>query len=208
MRPGDQSYRAAITTPAAAQGEGFCVYADIPMAAAALHADGVADRVLVVDLDAHQGNGTAITIAPWPWASIFDVYEDDLYPIPKEPEDFPFPIPAGTTGAEYLDLIDEALPAVLDAVKPGLVIYNAGSDPYAGDPLTRLGLTRTDLADRDLLVATLVREHGIPLAMVLSGGYARESWSIHADGIEAILTRFDRSASPPSVGAIPGAGRS
>lgn len=185
---------------AASWGEGFCAYADIPLAAATLHAEGLIERVLVVDLDAHQGNGTAATIRQWPWASILDVYEEDLYPSPKQPEDFPIPIPAGLAGAEYLGIVDEALPRALDAVKPDLVIYNAGSDPFVEDPLTRLRLSRGDLADRDLLVATYVRERGIPMAMVLSGGYARESWRVHADGIEAILTRFDHRASSRTVG--------
>ena len=185
---------------AASWGEGFCAYADIPIAAASLHAEGLIKQVLVVDLDAHQGNGTATTIRPWPWASIFDVFENDLYPIPKQPEDFAIPIPAELAGAEYLAIVDEALPRALDAVKPDLVIYNAGSDPYSEDPLTRLRLSRRDVADRDLLVATLVRERKIPLAMVLSGGYARDSWRVHADGIEAILTRFDRGDASSAVG--------
>jgi histone deacetylase 11 len=184
----------------ASWGEGSCAYTDIPLAAATLHAEGLIERVLVVDLDAHQGNGTAATIRPWPWASILDVYEDDLYPIPKQAEDFPIPITAGLSGAEYLAIVDESLPRALDVVKPDLVIYNAGSDPYVEDPLTRLRLSRSDIADRDLLVATLVRERGIPMAMVLSGGYARESWRVHADGIEAILTRFDRVETSPAVG--------
>ena len=71
------------------------------------------------------------------------------------------------------------------------MIYNAGSDPFVDDPLTRLRLTRSDLAERDLLVATLAREREIPMAMVLSGGYSSESWRVHAEGIEGILTRFD-----------------
>jgi histone deacetylase 11 len=188
---------------AAAWSEGSCAYADIPLAAAILHDEGLVDRVLVVDLDAHQGNGTAATIRCWPWASIFDVYEEDVFPIPKQPEDYPIAIPAGTAGAEYLAIVDESLPRALDALRPDLVIYNAGSDPYAGDPLARLRLSRSDIADRDLLVATLVRERGIPMAMVLSGGYAGESWRLHADGIEAILTRFDRVETTPAVGKTP-----
>lgn len=79
------------------------------------------------------------------------------------------------------------------------MIYNAGSDPFIEDPLTFLRLSRADVADRDLLVATHVRERGIPMAMVLSGGYARDSWRVHADGIEAILTRFDRVEPSPAV---------
>ena len=86
----------------------------------------------------------------------------------------------------------EALPPALDALRPDLVVYNAGSDPFEGDPLARLRLSGGDLAERDLLVVTMARERGIPVAMVLSGGYAAESWRIHADAIEGILTRFDR----------------
>ncbi|MHB1559055.1 MAG: histone deacetylase family protein [Isosphaeraceae bacterium] len=175
-----------------AWGDGFCVYADTPIAAATLHAEGRVERVLVIDLDAHQGNGTAATIRSWPWASILDVYEDDVFPTFKQPEDFPAPIPAGLEGPEYLRIVEEAVPRALDQVQPDLVIYNAGSDPYYADPLTYLELTREDLARRDLLVATMARERSIPLAMVLSGGYARDSWRVHADGIEAILGRFDR----------------
>lgn len=174
-----------------AWGDGFCVYADTPIAAATLHAEGRVERVLVVDLDAHQGNGTAATIRSWPWASILDVYEVDVFPTFKQPEDFPVPIPAGLEGPEYLRIVEEAVPRALDQVKPDLVIYNAGSDPYYADPLTYLELAREDLARRDLMVATMARERSIPMAMVLSGGYARDSWRVHADGIEAILNRFD-----------------
>jgi histone deacetylase 11 len=173
-------------------GGGFCVYADAPLAAKAIHDDGLVSKVLVVDLDAHQGNGTASVFRGWPWASILDLYEEDIFPSRKEPEDYPLPLRAGMTGVEYLGIVREFVPEALDAVRPDLVIYNAGSDPFVDDPLARLRLTRNDLAERDLLVATMVRERGVPLAMVLSGGYSTESWRIHAAAIEGILTRFDR----------------
>jgi histone deacetylase 11 len=176
---------------AAEWGGGFCVYADIPWAAAILHGEGRIRKVMVVDLDAHQGNGTAAVFTTWPWASIFDVYQEDLFPARKEPEDYPFALPAGMTGSEYLDLIRDFLPGALDAVRPDLVIYNAGSDPFVNDPLAGLRLTMSDLADRDSIVVTFARERSIPVAMVLSGGYSAESWRIHADSIEGILTRFD-----------------
>jgi histone deacetylase 11 len=176
---------------AAAWGGGFCVYADAPLAATILRTERRVEKVMVVDLDAHQGNGTAAVFGGWPWASILDVYQEDLFPARKEPEDYPLPLPAGTTGGEYLDLVRDALPSALDAVRPDLVIYNAGSDPFIDDPLAGLGLTMNDLAERDLLVVSMIRERSIPVAMVLSGGYSSESWRIHADGIEAILTRFD-----------------
>lgn len=177
---------------AADWGGGFCVYADVPLAVKTLHDDGTIGRVLVVDLDAHQGNGTAAVFDNWDWALIFDLYERDIFPGSKQPENYPLPVGPGLTGDAYLDIVRDALPVVLDAEQPDLVVYNAGSDPFVDDPLARLSLSARDLADRDLLVATEVRERGIPMAMVLSGGYSARSWAIHADAIEGILTRFDR----------------
>lgn len=172
-------------------GGGFCVYADAPVAVKTLHDEEKVGKVLVVDLDAHQGNGTAAVFRDWPWAKILDLYEEDAFPAHKEPEDYPIPAPNGMLGDEYLDCVRSFLPEALDKDRPDLVVYNAGSDPFAGDPLARFQLTASDLADRDLLVATEVRDRGIPLAMVLSGGYSTQSWKLHADAIEGILTRFD-----------------
>ncbi len=116
----------------------------------------------------------------------------DIFPSRKEAEDYPLPVGPGLTGDEYLRIVREALPEALDAVRPDLVIYNAGSDPFVGDPLARYRLTEGDLAERDLLVMSTVRERAIPVAMVLSGGYSAQSWKIHADAIEGMLARFDR----------------
>jgi histone deacetylase 11 len=172
-------------------GGGFCVYADAPLAAKFLHDEGKVGKVLVVDLDAHQGNGTASIFEGWEWASIYDLYQRDIFPARKEPEDYPLPVGSGLAGGEYLGIVRDTLPAALDEVRPDLVIYNAGSDPFVGDPLAGYGLSAGDLAERDLLVASMVRERSIPVAMMLSGGYSAESWKIHADSIEGILTRFD-----------------
>jgi histone deacetylase 11 len=173
-------------------GGGFCVYADVPLAARILHDEAEAAKVMVVDLDAHQGNGTAAIFQEWDWATIFDLYEQDLFPAQKEPEDYPLPVRSSLTGTEYLGIVREALPDALDAVRPDLLIYNAGSDPFAEDPLAGFRLTMNDLAERDLMVVRLARERAIPVAIVLSGGYSAESWRIHANAIEGILARFDR----------------
>jgi histone deacetylase 11 len=166
----------------------------VPLAAMILHQEGKIERLLVVDLDAHQGNGTAAIFHGWDWAFIFDLYERDIFPARKEPEDYPLPVGSGLTGSEYLGIVSDTLPKALDAVRPDLVIYNAGSDPFVGDPLASFRLSRSDLAERDLMVVSFVRERDIPVAMVLSGGYSAESWAIHADAIEGILTRFDASS--------------
>jgi histone deacetylase 11 len=173
-------------------GGGFCIYADVPLALAVLHD---ADRVrsaLVVDTDAHQGNGTADAIRRWPWAHLLDLFEEDIYPYRKAQEEMPVPLPARTTGITYLEILAECLPKALERFQPDFVVYNAGSDVLATDPLTWLQLTPEEMAERDLYVVTQVRERGIPLAMVLSGGYGPLSWEAHARSIEGILARFDR----------------
>ena len=174
-----------------ASGGGFCVYADVPIALALLHREGLLRSALVVDTDAHQGNGTADTIRPWPWAHIVDFFEEDIYPWPKREEDMPVPLPPGT-GATYLERLAEHVPEALRRYQPDLVVYNAGSDVLGTDPLSRLMLTAGELAERDLYVVTEARERKVPLAMVLSGGYGPLSWEAHAASVEGILARFDR----------------
>jgi acetoin utilization deacetylase AcuC-like enzyme len=144
-----------------------------------------------VDTDAHQGNGTADAIHAWPWAHLLDFFEQDLFPWPKAQEDIPVLLPPQTNGTEYLDVLREHLPRALDHYRPDLVVYNAGSDVLGSDPLSTLFLTAEEMADRDLYVVTEVRERGVPLAMVLSGGYGPASWEAHARSIEGILARFD-----------------
>jgi acetoin utilization deacetylase AcuC-like enzyme len=86
----------------------------------------------------HQGNGTASVFRGWPWASILDLYEEDIFPTGKEPEDYPVPLRAGMTGVEYLAIVRKSVPEALDAVRPDLVIDNAGSDPFVDALLARL----------------------------------------------------------------------
>jgi histone deacetylase 11 len=173
------------------KGGGFCVYADVPLALAILHAEGRIRSALVVDTDAHQGDGTAEAIHTWPWAHILDFFEEDIFPWPKVEEDVAVPLTENTGGDNYMEKVGEHLPEALDAFRPDLVVYNAGSDVLTTDPLTRLSLSREDLAERDLFIVTEVRRRGIPLAMVLSGGYGPLSWEAHARSIEGILARFD-----------------
>jgi histone deacetylase 11 len=172
-------------------GSGFCVYADAPIALASLQADCPLRSALVVDTDAHQGNGTADAIRKWPWAHLLDLFEEDCFPWPKTPEEMAVPLASDITGPEYLDLLATRLDAALERLRPEFIIYNAGSDVLITDPLTGLHLTDAELVERDLLVVTTARERGIPLAMLLSGGYGPHSWIAHARSIEALVTRFD-----------------
>jgi histone deacetylase 11 len=174
------------------RGGGFCAYADVPLALLTLKEEVHFGSALVVDTDAHQGNGTADAIRSWPWAHLLDLFEQDIFPWPKVAEDVPVPLPPRTNGAEYMDVLREHLPRALDRFRPDLVVYNAGSDVLWSDPLSALFLTAEEMADRDLYVLTEVRERGVPLAMVLSGGYGPASWEAHARSVEGVLARFDR----------------
>jgi histone deacetylase 11 len=173
------------------RGGGFCIYADVPMALALLKSEGRLRTALVIDTDAHQGDGTADAIRPWAWARILDLFDSSIYP-PKVEETMPVPLEPRTDGATYLSILAEALPRALAPPLPDLVVYNAGSDVLYTDRLSRLMLTPDHLAERDLMVITECRRVGVPVAMVLSGGYGPLSWRAHAQSIEGILARFDK----------------
>jgi histone deacetylase 11 len=173
------------------RGGGFCVYADGPLALLLLKQQSRFHSALVVDTDAHQGDGWADAIKHCPWAHMLDFYEDNLFPARKAEEGMPVPLPSLLDGATYLDLVRRHLPLALDRFRPDFVLYNAGSDVLKTDPLAGLLLSVEEMAERDLFVVTEVRRNRIPIAMVLSGGYGPSSWEAHAKSLEGILCRFD-----------------
>jgi histone deacetylase 11 len=179
------------------RGGGFCVCADAPLALLTLHEEGLVKSALVVDTDAHQGDGTADTIHPWPWAHILDLFEGDLFPWPKVQEDISIALPSRTGGADYLGRLRDVLPKALHQYRPDLVVYNAGSDVLGSDPLSRLLLSPAEMAERDLYVVTEVRERGVPLAKALSGGYGPASWEAHARSLEGLFARSDKQVGRP-----------
>ena len=173
------------------KGGGFCVYADVPIALAILKEEGRINSALVVDTDAHQGNGSADAFRSLSWAHMLDFFEEGIFPWPKVAEAVAVPLASGMVGPEYLEILSHYVPETLNQFKPGLVVYNAGSDVLATDPLTSLNLTPAEMSERDLFVVTEARKREIPLAMVLSGGYGPHSWEAHTGSLEGILTRFD-----------------
>jgi histone deacetylase 11 len=171
--------------------EGFCIYADIPLAIATLRAHesfGARGRILYIDLDAHMGNGVARCLASDRESFLFDMFNADIYPhdpAARDLIDHPVPIPAGTTGPDYLAALRTQLPLFLDAVntpdRPTLAIYNAGTDVYEHDAIGALALTFEDVTTRDRLTIQTLRDRAIPWLMVTSGGYSSESWRMISD---------------------------
>ena len=155
-------------------GEGFCVFNDVAVAVRRLLRDGRAERCAIVDLDVHQGNGTHAVFAGDARVFTFSMHGRRNYPFTRVPGTLDIELEDGTGDADYLARLGESLPAVLARAAPDLVIYLAGADPHEGDSLGRLALTFDGLARRDAQVIESCREVGIPVAVVIAGGYGRD----------------------------------
>lgn len=169
-------------------GQGYCVFNDAAVAARAMQAEELVRRVGVIDCDVHQGNGTAAIFRDDPTVYTFSIHGARNFPFQKERGDLDIAMPDGTDDAGYMDALSPALDHVMAVVRPDLVIYLAGADPYVGDTLGRLALTRAGLLARDRLVLGSCRDAGIPVAVAMAGGYARDvqdTVAIHLQTVEA-----------------------
>ena len=154
-------------------GEGFCLLNDVAVAAAGLRAEGRVRRVAVVDLDVHQGNGTAAIFRSEPEVYTFSMHQEGNYPFPKPASDLDVGLPDGIEDERYHEILDESLHRVVDEGRPEVAVYLAGADPYESDQLGGLALSLDGLALRDRRVLERFGKEGIPVAVVLAGGYAR-----------------------------------
>ena len=181
-------------------GEGFCLYADIPIAIEVLRREQLLkehDRVAYVDLDAHQGNGVCHVFLQDSRVFIFDMFNRGAYPcldrIARERIDCPIPLSAGCEDQEYLQKLRGQLPGFLDSVAGNgslaLIVFNAGTDPYEGDELGGLNLSATAMNQRDRFVIDSARDRGVPLLMLPSGGYSAMSFRLLADSVAYLLSR-------------------
>ncbi len=169
------------------RGEGFCVLNDSAIAARALRAEGLVDKVVVVDTDVHQGNGTASILSGDPNVFTFSIHGEKNYPFHKEESDLDVPLPDGADDETFLAALSGALEEVLELADWGLAIFLAGADPFAEDKLGRLSVSKEGLARRDRTVLEGCRSRGIPVAVTMAGGYAKEvedTVDIHFQTIE------------------------
>jgi acetoin utilization deacetylase AcuC-like enzyme len=178
------------------RGEGFCVFNDAAIAARAMQAEGRAARVLVIDCDVHQGNGTASILAGDESVFTFSIHGAKNYPFRREcASDLDIDMRDGTTDDEYLDALKNGLQQAFSGIDAELVIYLAGADPYEDDRLGRLKLTQAGLRARDELVFGECQQRKLPVAIAMAGGYARniaDTVAIHATTVRLAKTMLKR----------------
>ncbi|MCF4125250.1 histone deacetylase family protein [Methylobacterium sp. SyP6R] len=173
-------------------GRGFCVFNDVAVAALALKREGTIRRALVIDLDVHQGDGTADCLRGEPDLFTFSMHAEKNYPTDKVPGDLDIGLPDGLTDDDYLAALSQHVPRLLDGQRPDLVFYNAGVDPHRDDRLGRLALSDDGLRRREAYVIGEAHRRGIPLAAVIGGGYATDIAALaarHALVFEAMAER-------------------
>jgi acetoin utilization deacetylase AcuC-like enzyme len=153
-------------------GEGFCVLNDVAIAISRLRAEGFIERAAVIDLDVHQGNGTAAIFEGVDAVFTFSMHGERNYPLAKMRSNLDVPLADGTSDHEYLALLQRHLPAVLEQSRAQIAFYLAGVDVAAGDRYGKLALTEEGIRLRDRWVIESVRGRGVPLVIVLAGGYA------------------------------------
>ncbi len=171
-------------------GEGYCVFNDAAVAIRTLQSEGLIDRAVVIDLDVHQGNGTASIFDGDDTVFTLSMHGAKNFPLRKHPGDLDVPLADGTGDGTYLHLLGTALARINDVGPFDLAIYLAGADPYIGDRLGRLALTMQGLADRDATVLQWCRDRQIPVAVTMAGGYCPD-----IDQIVAIHAQTLRLAS-------------
>ncbi len=167
-------------------GAGYCVFNDLAITAARLAGQGLS--VLIVDVDVHQGDGTASLTAGRPGIATYSIHAEKNFPARKARSTLDVPLADGIGDAAYLARLRETLEPLLDVVRPDIILYQAGVDPFVGDRLGRLALTNEGLAARERMIAALAMERDLPLASTLGGGYGADAGEVAGRHVASILT--------------------
>ena len=158
----------------AERGAGYCVFNDAATAARALQADGLVERVVILDCDVHQGDGTATIFEHDPTVFTFSIHGARNYPLRKQRSDLDVELDDGAGDREYLEALRTGVDQALSLARADLAVYLAGADPFEGDRLGRLKVSKAGLAGRDRFVFQRCREYRLPVAVAMAGGYAKD----------------------------------
>ena len=168
-------------------GAGYCVFNDLAIAALRLVEEGDARRILIVDVDVHQGDGTAALTAGRPGIATYSIHAEKNFPARKARSTLDVPLVDGVGDEVYLATLADTLVPMIDDYCPDLILYQAGVDPFVGDRLGRLALSLQGLTDRDSFVGNLCRERAIPIASALGGGYGDDTMEVARRHVTSIL---------------------
>ena len=169
-------------------GAGYCVFNDLAVAAVRLVEEGITPRVLIVDVDVHQGDGTAALTAGHPGIATYSIHAERNFPVRKARSTLDVPLADGIGDDAYLATLHDTLVPLLDGFQPTLILYQGGVDPFADDRLGRLALSEDGLVRRDRAVAGWARARGVPLASTVGGGYGDDVMAIAARHVRVITT--------------------
>lgn len=172
-------------------GQGFCVFNDVAVAIHVLRNEGIIQRAVVIDLDVHQGNGTASIFETDPSVFTFSMHGENNFPFEKRSGDLEISLPDGTRDNDYLNALRDALAMHLPLASADIAFYLAGADPYKHDRYGKLKLTMDGLIDRDRLVFDACRLHDVPVATVMAGGYAKAVEDVVAINSATIRTLLE-----------------
>ena len=172
-------------------GQGYCYLNDSVIAARVMQIEGLVKDVLIIDCDVHQGNGTAAILKNDPTIFTFSIHGKNNFPYHKEISDLDIELEDGTDDAAYLAALENGMTESLDACDANLVIYLAGADPYRNDRFGRLSLTKGGLAGRDRLVLRHLHQTGLPVAVTLAGGYARQVMDVVDIHLETVRSAVE-----------------
>ena len=172
-------------------GQGFCVFNDAAVAARLMQAERRVSRVAIIDLDVHQGDGTAAILARDDSVFTLSMHGERNYPFTKAISDCDIALPDETGDQEYLVQLDGALKNMFTCFSPQLLIFLAGADPYEGDRLGRLSLSMEGMAARDAAVMQVAKAHSLPVAIAMAGGYGRTIEDTVAVHTQTIRIAFD-----------------
>ena len=175
-------------------GAGYCVFNDLAVVSNRLIAEQLADRVLIVDLDVHQGDGTASLTAGRPDIFTFSMHAEKNFPVRKAASDRDVGLPDGTGDAAYLERLEQELNPIIEAFMPDVLLYQAGVDPHVDDKLGRLALGDAGLEARDRFVVKAARRRGIPVASALGGGYGDDARRVADRHAASMIAMADENA--------------
>jgi histone deacetylase 11 len=171
------------------KGEGFCLFADVPIAIRRLQQEKMIKRAVVVDVDVHQGNGTIVCLPNDDNTFTFSMHQGGIYPTPKEKGDLDVELHSGLNDDQYLKTLAKHLPAVFDQAKADICFIVGGCDTLSGDPLASLSMTHSGIARRDQMIVDECIERNIPVVLTLSGGYSKDAWQAQYKSIKNLIEK-------------------